>query len=224
MKKQYAGQPGLYVLCLLVVCMLALVPLVAQSLWEDHNPYNPGVRLVAGTILKLKIDEPIKIEYEYEDLRDENITVKLVPDQNLTEFLKPVDANQNVTSKNKGKLKSNNRVVFSIGVRVLEVSEQGTIQFSGSKQITAESGKHTQQISVRGQIHRDDIKVGRMILSGNVADLVINVRGAPIKQNKNITMKVEGNPAQPKANLSETEKQRLLLDYLNRVLGETDNK
>ncbi|MCB1175853.1 MAG: flagellar basal body L-ring protein FlgH [Leptospiraceae bacterium] len=208
---------ALYVLILICLFFYCQV-LSAQSLWQDHNPYSPSVPLPAGSILKLQIDEPVKIEYEYEDHRDRLADIKLVPDKTLTDFFTPVDTNHSVVQKNKSKLKSKSRLQMQIAVTVIESNNENVLQFRGTKVIAQESGKQAQQIQVSGRIARSDIGPNRSIQSGNVADLVIQVRGAPVANRESIDLTNQNGQGQ--AELSAADKQRLLLEYLNRALGE----
>lgn len=202
--------------------------LSAQSLWEDHNPYNPASILRDGTILKLIVDEPVSVEYEYENNKDESITVKLVPDQTITDFLPPADVNRSITNKTTDKVKATGRVQFRMAVSVNGNPENNTVTFSGSKLLAVEAGRSRQQIQVTGRIHVEDIQAGRMIQSEDIADLQIQIQGTPVPQDFNLPMKQEpganpGDPAQPSANLTDAEKQQILLDYLNRILGESSD-
>lgn len=195
--------------------------LQSQTLWEDHNPYDSSPVLSAGTILKIEVDEPVKIEYEFVDNRDLSTSVKLVPDKTITDFLKPVDSSRSIVTKNKGRVISKNRVVFDMAVNVTGDISKEVVTFSGSKTLAMESGKQQQQIQIQGRVLKSDISSDRKIKSKNVSDLVISIRGAPIPVSANLPVKNEDGVSVAK--ISEAEKQKLIMDYINKVLGESSN-
>ena len=75
-------------------------------------------------------------------------------------------------------------------------------------------------------MHVGDIKSGRRVHSNDVPDFQVLVNGSPIPQNKDLPLKQvpgeePGDPPQPSAELSDREREQLLLEYLNRILGES---
>ncbi len=209
---------------ILLVALLAPVTIVAQSLWRDHNPYNPRQDIRAGVVLRLVVDEPIVLDYEYENSSDQNVVIKLNPDQKLFEFLPPADSNQSVTNKRTNRVRGRSRLSFRMAVQAQADPDNGVVVFTGRKLLAYESGRSRQEIQISGRVHLNDIRNGRVVHSNDVADLQIVMAGAAIPQNQELPMKQgqgeDGAPA-PSAELSEAERARLLLDYLNRVLGES---
>jgi flagellar L-ring protein precursor FlgH len=111
------------------------------------------------------------------------------------------------------------------GVRVAAI-ENGIIRFQGTRRLGYEQGRLEQQMQSSGFVSLRDIGRDRSVLSRNVADLQIVIIGRPQEQRENLQLKQEppANPADPpviRADMTDSEKQRLLLDYLNRLLGET---
>ncbi len=202
---------------------LASATVGAQTLWQDHNPYRPNPNVRNGTILRLVVDEPVIIEYEYENLSDDTVTIKMNPDQKLTDFLQPADINKAVTDKDDNRVRVRSRVTFRMAVRVDRDPRDDSVSFSGVKLIAAEAGRSRQQIQISGSVHIDDIQPGRMVNSSDVADLQIVVQGAPIRQSLELPLKqAEGEvpgTTEPSAELSAEERARILLEYLNRILG-----
>lgn len=208
---------------LLVPCIVG--GLAAQNLWRDHNPYGEHQNLREGTILKLTVDEPVTIRYEYRNLVDEDVTIKIVPDQNMTE-LPPTDNTKSITTLKDNDLESFSRLKFRVAVTVQGAVENDTVSFQGTKLIAQEDGRTRQLIRISGKVHAGDIKSGRRIHSNEVADFQVLVNGSPIPQTKDLPLKTfpsdePGEPPYPSAELSEREREQLLLDYLNRILGES---
>ncbi|MBL8020136.1 MAG: flagellar basal body L-ring protein FlgH [Leptospirales bacterium] len=197
--------------------------LVARDLWVDHNPYDPTSRIVEGTVLKLSVDEAMLVDYEFLGNNNEEAKVKLTPDKSITDFLPPANVDRNISGRQESRARGRNKVTFRMGVTVSRV-DGDTIEFSGSRLIAPDDGKSRAQFQVSGQVHRQDINGSRTIKSTDVAGLQILMRGGPIPQNKNLPMKNQADPngaAQPSAAPTPAEKEQMLLQYLNRILGES---
>ena len=205
--------------------LVALIPVVSEDVWVDHNPYHSLSGAAEGSIIKILVDEPVSVEYEYDGSSDEAATVKMTPDKDLMSFLPKANSEKSITEKDKIRIRARGRVRFRAAVSIVGKVENGVIQFQGSKTIGVEADKAQQVITISGRVNADDIASDRTIKSSDVANLVIHIKGLPVAGTKNITMKTEEStdpnaPQKKSAKLSDDEKQQLLLNYLNRVLGE----
>ena len=211
-----------------VVGLVSLLSISAADLWEDHNPYSEFGPLENGTVLKLTVDEPFDILYEYEQDRDDRLTIKMKPDGKITPFLPPADTDKSSTGKARVRVRARSRLKFRVAVAVTGISPAKTVTFAGRRVLAFEAGKAVQQLEVRGSVHLGDISARRMMRSNDAANLEIVISGAPVRGNRELPMKQKageaGGPPVPTAEISEPEKQRLLLEYLNRILGESDDR
>ena len=229
MKLKFSGKRQSVLLGAQLCVALGLAgALWGADLWVDHDPYSPFTGLRGGVILKLHIDEPVLIEYEYSMQDDDKAVVKMVPDKKISEVLPPADINKSIQTTKKLKIEAKSRLKMKMAVTVRSVQGDGVVEFQGTKVLAYENGKGRQQFQIFGRVNRDDINSKRIIKSNDVADLQVTITGAPIKINKNFPMKTlpglnPGDPPRPSAELSDAEKQRLLLEYLNRILGETSD-
>jgi len=212
---------------ILSACILFItaVPLFSEDIWVDHNPYHPLSSIPEGSIIKIMVDEPVSVEYEYEGSSDENATIKMVPDKDLMNFLPKANSEKSINGKNKVRIRARGRVRFHAAVSIVGKIENGTVRFQGTKSIGAEQGKAEQMITISGRVNVDDITAERTIKSSDVANLVVQIQGLPVAEKKNLQMKTEesadpNEPPKKSAKISEDEKQQMLLDYLNRVIGE----
>lgn len=199
--------------------------LFAEDLYNGANPYVQVEEIRIGDVIKLVVDEPVIIEYDYEADRDDHRTVKLAPDRQVFSFLPGADDDRSYVDKNRSKIRSRVRLRMHIGVRVTAI-ENGVIQFQGTRRLGYEQGRLEQQMQSTGFVSLRDIGRDRTVLSRNVADLQVMIVGRPNEQRENLPLKQEpgvnpGDPPVIKADMTDAEKQRLLLDYLNRLLGET---
>lgn len=199
----------------------------AEDLWQDKNPYGISIELREGEILKLQIREPMVVDYLLEgDLMDE-VQIKMVPDSKLFEFLPPADDTRTITEKKDARIRSRGRLVMDLAVTIQGIDQNtGTVTFSGTKLLAYQQGTARQAVQVTGRVNAGDIMPGKTIHSSRVADLQVVIQGGPDASRDNIQMKQNpgenpGDPAQPSAELSDAEKQQILLEYLNRILGES---
>ncbi|MBE7438067.1 MAG: flagellar basal body L-ring protein FlgH [Spirochaetales bacterium] len=199
--------------------LLLAVPafLLAEDLWKDHNPYAGQTGLLPGAVLRLVVHEPVLVEYEYEETADSKATIKIVPDKKVADFLSDASSDQSQVGSRKAKVRAKTALRLELAVIVRSVDgELATI--SGQKSLIYENGRAQQLFSVSGKVHRRDVSGDRTIRSAQVADLELLVSGAPLPFQAGLTMK-QGDDGQPRAELSREEKERILLEHLNRILG-----
>lgn len=228
MKSQSLNKQLISLLLTILVCGSGLFVidrvLNAEDLWDGRNPYVPSVEVRTGEILRLMIDEPVTIDYDHEDRSDEQITVKLVPEKELMEYLPAVEDDRSFNRKGDVRLRSRARLRMRIAVEVTEIDPQtSTIQFTGSRVVGYEQDTAIQRITVSGKTSVRDIR-NRAVDSGAVANLRIIIDGGKVQKNARVPMKQttgENGEVLPSASLSPAERERVLLEYLNRVLGET---
>jgi len=194
----------------------------ARDLWVDHNPYNPAGKLVPGSILRLAVDEPMVLEYEHSANQSDEARVKATPDKSLTEFLPPANADRTISSKQESRSRSRGRMTFRMGVTVSRVTEDA-IEFSGAKIVAPEDGRTRFEVQAAGIVHRQDIGSDRTIKSGDVSQFQLIMKGGPIAQNQGLQLKPNADGSTSAAP-SADEKEQMLLDYLNRVLGEMKDR
>ncbi|MCB1138006.1 MAG: flagellar basal body L-ring protein FlgH [Leptospiraceae bacterium] len=198
----------------------------AEDLWQDKNPYGISIELQQGEILKLQIREPMVVDYLLEGDTTDEVQIKMVPDSKLFEFLPPADDTRTITEKKDARIRSRARLVMDLAVTIQSIdANTGTVIFSGTKVLAYQSGTAAQQIQVSGRVNAGDIMPGKTIHSSRVANLQVLIQGGPSAQRENVQLQPQPETAegdsQPSTNLSDAEKQRLLLEYLNRILGES---
>ncbi len=197
----------------------------AQSLWVDKNPYSGSAGIEEGSVVKVIVDEPVQLDFEYENGGDEKTTVNMKPDRNITDNLPPVDLDRSIISSTKKKIRNRNSLKFQMAVQVVELEPSGIARLQGRKVIGVESGDSSVEITLQGVVNLKDIRRSGIIKSGDIANLNMQIVGLPVKKSLNLPMKqIPGETAGetlPSAKLSDEEKEEILLDYLNRILGET---
>lgn len=212
-------------LLLMSICFATGTGIRAQSLWNDINPYSDGASLREGSVLKVAVNEPFILEYEYINGGDENTSISMKPDRKLTEFLPPVESERSIVSKTKKNIRTRSRLIFQMAVRVMEIENTDTIRIMGTRRIARESGDSELTIRMEGIVNRKDIDKNGSLDSRSIADMVMEIQGLPEKKSRQLKMKRvpgdEEGTTKPSAEMSEEERQQLLLEYINRILGES---
>jgi flagellar L-ring protein FlgH len=207
---------------------------MAQSLWLDSNPYTTGQQgMKVGAVLRVQLKEGIKADYTFESGKDETVSIKSAPDKKIVPEIMGYNFDRSIAAKSNGKEKSNSKILGSMAVQVIEISETGILTVSGTREASFEKGKSLLKLS--GKVSPTDVR-GNTIPSDLVADLKLEYKAGPIAKDLNdpdVQMKpamapngkpVIGPDGQPlqKAELSENEKQKIILKNIRKLLGESE--
>lgn len=209
---------------ILLLSLLSGSFVYGQSIWVDRNPYSRQASIGEGSILKLRIDEPVIVEYEYQNTGDEQLNVSMKPDRELTGFLPNYSTEKSISKEHTKTIRSRGNIKLNMAVTVLGVDDNGVVRFQGVKSLAQEREDSRIDVRVSGRVQAEDIQGDRRIESVNVADLNLSIAGLPIAQDRGLPMKSEETPdgqVVPSASLSDAEKEQLLLEYINRMLGES---
>ena len=213
------------IFCFAVIGIAAFGSIWSEDLYQGVNPYVQIEEVKVGDVIKLTVDEPVIIEYDYEGDSDDHRIVKLSPDKTLFSFLPGSDDDRSYVDKNRSKIRSRVRLRMNFAVRATAINN-GVVELQGVRRLAYEQGRLEQQMQMSGFVSLKDVGRDRAIHSKSIANLQLMIVGRPIEQKENLQMKQApgqnpGDPPVIKAEMNDTEKQRLLLQYLNRLLGET---
>ncbi|MCB1143745.1 MAG: flagellar basal body L-ring protein FlgH [Leptospiraceae bacterium] len=211
------------------------ISLGAQSLWVDTNPYSTGAAgLKKGIIIRVILKDGIKSDYKYESGKDENISIKFAPDKKSIPEIMGYNFDKSIVGVKNGKEKSQSKIIGVMAATVTEIDENGNLVLSGSREAKFDKGKSSLKLS--GRVNPGELKEGNTVSSDMIADLVLEYNASPIDKNLNdpdVQMKPaldykgkpiigpDGQPVQ-KAELSETERQKIILKNIKRLLGESE--
>lgn len=203
--------------------LIAIVSLSGEDLWRPGNLYNRPA-IVQGSILKLSVDDPVMVEFDYENLRGDDSTVEAEKGRGNLEMIPGAGIERSFSGKKTGRLKVRGNLQFQMAVTVSEINGAGMLVLRGRRAVVREADDTEMIVELQGEINPQDVKADRTIKSAHVANLSLLVRGMPVEKRTGFTMKVtrdeDGNPIYTPA-LSDEEKARVLMNDLNRVLGET---
>jgi flagellar L-ring protein precursor FlgH len=207
----------------------------SNSLWVDSNPYSTGTQgLQVGAIVRVLLKDGIKAEYVYESGKDDTITIKSSPDKKSIPEIMGYNMDRTIAGKKNGKEKSNSKIVGSMAAQVIGLDPAGNLIITGSREATYDTGKSS--LKLTGKVAGGDIKDGNAIESDKVAELKLEYIASPIEKNlkdPDLQLKpaldpkgkpIIGPDGQPvlKSEITETERQKIILKNIKRLLGESE--
>jgi len=197
-----------------------------SSLWKDKNPYSASVEINNGDIIQIVFTEGIKTDYQVEYKSDSNYKIMSNPDKKMIPEINSFEADQSIARNINGKSKTQGKVIGRMAARIVGLDVNGdNLEIEGRRETRFDNDR--QIITVKGTIARKDLGSSRSVDSSRVANLEINYIANPTPrnlQNPDIGIKQTQNPdgtSTFKAELSEVEKQELILKYMKRMLGES---
>ncbi|EQA73080.1 flagellar basal body L-ring protein FlgH [Leptospira noguchii] len=196
-----------------------------SSLWTDKNPYSVRQSMKVGSTLYVKIRNGLQAEFELESNADETLTLKAMPDKKIIPDMPSYNNDRTITRKNKGKIKSIGKIKGNLTVLVTAINPNtGLLTIQGQK-VNVINGEEN-SLLLSGTVSPEFVEKDLSIDSDKIANLQLNFNGKirPQQVSPPISIKTITNPdgsVTTKAELSEEEKQKLILNQLNRLLGES---
>ena len=202
--------------CVLAVLFYTRIPLYPKSLWMDRNIYSSGGALKVGDIINVRIEDISQMRFSISINNNDTFSIVSNPDANITGFLPKVSSDKQVRSSDRTDFSGRGAMVISIAARVTGRLRDGKLKISGSRQYSFNGLASSFVVS---GIVDPSLVSGRSILSNDIADFMLEVRGT--KEGAKIDLKKklkEGESAS--AALTEEEKQQIILEYLKKMIGE----
>ncbi|MCK6380189.1 MAG: flagellar basal body L-ring protein FlgH [Leptospiraceae bacterium] len=201
--------------------------LFSQSLWIDTDPYSSGQKIKVGSVIKVVLKDGLKSEYEFEGKKDESHTIKSIPDKKIVSDLTPFNSDRSLAKKKNGKSKSSGKILGSLSVLVTEIDPNtGNLIIAGTKETYIDKEKNVLRLT--GIASPKDLKEDKIISSDLIANLKMEFQGSiseEILTSPDVRLKETKNPdgsVSVKAELSENEKQEIILKNLKKMLGESE--
>jgi flagellar L-ring protein FlgH len=196
------------------------------SLWQDKDPYSSSQIVRNGDVLNVLFKEPLKVEYEAKYKADSDHKIMSNPDKKMIPEIKGYESDQSIARNTFTKSKTSGKILGSIAVRVIgQDPGTGLLEIEGRRETQFDNDR--QILGIKGFVSKKDIEVGRSIEYSRIANLTINYSAHPTPrnlQNPEIGLKEirgEDGTVTYSSELSDTEKQELLLKYMKRLLGES---
>ncbi len=199
---------------IIIAAVFSFSVLSAKSIWKDKNIYSSVENAKIGDIVIVNIRDISNIRFNLETNSRSNSSVTSEPDMTITGFLPKISASKKIINSDSTQMSGKNSMSFSISARIqnkngnlLTVAGTRTYSFSGV----------TNTILVNGLVDPYTIK-GRSVDSNDMADFRLEIRGTKEGLNLKRDKLKEGDTA--KADLTEQEKQDVIIDYLQKMVKE----
>lgn len=195
----------------------ALTGANSKSIWVDRSLYSPDTELNPGSVLVVNVIDLSDLKYNIEFTTKSNSQVSSVPDAIITGFLPKVTATKKINSGDSGKYAVKNQIKMSIAAVVQNRNAQGLYAITGTK--TYRFGGSTSSVMVNGLVDPAIVR-GRSIDSSLIADFRIEIRVAA--DGINLQRQRLAIDAKASGDLTEQEKQDIIIDYLQKMLREIE--
>ncbi len=199
----------------LTIALIIVPALYADTIWKDKNIYTAQDTIKVGDIFTVAITDISQMRFTLTLVNNDAFTVTSTPDGNITPFLPQVNANKKATKNNSTNLQHRGNITLYIAATVQQRLDNGNFRIAGTK--TFSFSGVTTVFNVTGIVNPASIK-GGTINSSDIANLALQIQG--VKEGVQIIRQPlkEGETASP--TLTEQEKQQIIIQYLQRILGE----
>lgn len=200
---------------------------LSDSLWKDKDPYSYPKNISPGSVIKVVLKQGFKVEYESEYKATFDTDIKTVPDKKLIPDLPAYNSNSTYMRSKVGKSKTSGKVLGVMSVLVTGIDPgTGNLELEGQKVLNL--AEERMSLRLKGTISPEDLDKNRFISSDLIANLLVEFSGTLSPKSissPKIELKQKTNPdgtISERAELSESEKQEILLKNIKRVLGESE--
>jgi len=200
---------------LLILFMTAGISLNSSTIWVDKDIYIADRNLKVGDVIVVSVKDFSKLKFDMALVNNSSSNVESNPDVTITGFLPKVSANKNTKSNESTNFTGSSRIELAIASRVVELQNNGNSVISGTRIYTFNGVTNT--LSVAGVVDPKHVS-GGVIDSGYVADFRIQITGR--KEGLSIRKTQIGADGTSSSELTETEKQQIIIDYLEKIIRE----
>lgn len=202
---------------LILIVMFVTVQGSAKSLWQDKNIYSAAESLKVGDILIVKVEDISQMKFTMSLTSKSSFNITANPDANITGFLPKVSSNKKSTNSDKTNFSGKGNLSISIAATITKKIKDGKYQISGIREYSL-NGINS-RFTVSGDVKPSLVR-GQYIMSYNIANFRLEIKGR--KEGLAIDLKREKlkEGANASAQLTEEEKQKIILDYLKKMMGE----
>jgi len=200
----------------LIIIMISLsLSLPAATIWQDKDIYSTDKNLQVGDIIIINIKDFSKLKFDIALSNNTSTDITSNPDMTITGFLPKISSNKNIKNNESTNFTGNSKIDFSMAARVAEKQANGFSAINGVRIYTFNGVTNT--ILVTGIIDPKLLNAGE-INSEQVADFRIQITGrkegltirkAPLAEGEKVTI-----------DLTEPEKQQIVIDYLEKIIRE----
>lgn len=209
---------NIFTIGILIFLMLFVsADIMADNLWRDRNIYASGQNLKVGDILLVTINDISKMNFNISVNSDNSFNFISTPDKNITGFLPKASANSKRNNAGTTKVRGANNLKIAIPATITENAKYGKYKITGERQYSFNGV--SSRFSISGIID-PAILQGRQVDSGDIAEFNLSIRGFREGAGINVTRPDLKKDETAKTDLTEQEKQKIIIDYLNKTINE----
>ncbi len=186
-----------------------------KSIWVDRNHFASGGALNVGDFIIVNVDDISSLQFNLTLKNNSDSTTTSTPDVTITGFLPKVQGNQNIKNNDATTFNGKSSFSFSIASRIQKREGGGKFTVAGIRAYSFNGVTST--VAVTGIIDPVLVK-GRQVDSKNVANFRIEIRST--KEGIQIRRPALKEEEKAEVKLTETEKQRIIIQYLEKMLNQ----
>ncbi len=204
----------IFLYCLLLISAVACL---RATLWRERNIYSSAENLQPGDTVIININDVTKIKFNI-DLKNKNVSnVSSNPDMTITGFLPKIAADKSISNDDSIKIEGKGDIAIKLAATVEQLQPNGNYSVGGARQLIFNGIANT--ISVSGTINPKLLK-GRSINSSDVTNFRMEIATTKLGAGMTINRPALQLDETANSNLTEQEKQQIIIDYLQKMLGE----
>ncbi len=189
----------------------------AATIWEDRNNYRADAGLRQGAVIIVNVSDISSFKFKLVSKTSGNSSIEVSPDTSITGFLPNVQSSDKIKSDESGDFSGNSGTAFTIAASVTGRTADGRLSISGTKNLSFNGTANT--VALTGTVDPSLLR-GRNIRSSEIADLRILITSR--RTGMKLSYKEKKEKENSSAELTEEQKDRLLMDFINRIISEQE--
>jgi flagellar basal body L-ring protein FlgH len=194
---------------------MTCISLNSATVWVDRDIYIADRNLKVGDIIVVNVKDFSRLKFDIALVNNSSSNVESNPDVTITGFLPKVSSNKNTKNNESTNFTGSSKIELAVASRIIELQNNGNSVISGTRTYTFNGVTNT--LSVAGIVDPKHVS-GGLIDSEFVADFRIQITGR--KEGLTIRKAQIGQNGTSTAELTETEKQQIIIDYLEKIIRE----
>jgi flagellar basal body L-ring protein FlgH len=191
--------------------------LQSATLWRDRSLYSSGRDLKVGDVVVVRVNDITRMRFNITMNSKSESNVSSNPDVNITGFLPKITADKKTTAADTTELTSKGDLAIDVAAQITARANDGTYTIQGRKEYSFNGVASRFDVSgtldpalLNGRVIRSsDVVNFRLVIATTKQGIGINIQRPPLAAGET-----------PKAELTDTEKQQIILDYINKMLNE----
>lgn len=205
------------ILSFVIISFFVAATVEGASLWRDRNMYTAGQDIKVGDVIVVRVDDITRMRFNMTVNSKTGANVTSNPDVNITGFLPKIAADKRTTTNDTTELTSKGDLAIDIAAQLTARGNDGKFTIQGIKEYSFNGVVN--RFTVGGTLDPALLN-GRMIRSSDIVNFRLTVDTTKQGLGLNVTRPPLKADETPKAELTDQEKQRIIIDYLNRMLNE----